>query len=427
MHHVADHIKIHSEEGQVKDYLLYFVPRRTMICETVLKEEKVYGEIKIGELQLDILPYDYDLLSMDLETSYRECALDGDRTSLFYVARALMKLQAMYGTIPQIFGKGSCAKTVAEMLVRMRRETPITDGIVAPKIDSLLLIDREVDLITPLCSQLTYEGLIDEVFGVEHGYVSLPAEMIETKEPPKDANKKMKFALNSGDKVYSEIRDLNFSVVGPLLAQKTKSISQQYDERHGVKTVGQMKDYVQKLPAIQIEHRSLGIHTNVAEVIMRRTREPDFHRLLESEQAIICGHENSRVQEYIEDCIGRQEPLLKVLRLVCLMSLAANGLKPKTLDALRDEILQAYGFEYLPTLNNLERLGMCRRQDGRSTFSQVRKSLRLVVDNIDERAPTDISYVYSGCTTVCASSRGAGEDGVAGHGRYPPLTPGTRL
>ena len=42
--------------------------------------------------------------------------------------------------------------------------TPVT-----PQIDMILLIDREVDMVTPLCTQLTYEGLIDEIIGVHNG------------------------------------------------------------------------------------------------------------------------------------------------------------------------------------------------------------------------------------------------------------------
>ena len=38
-----------------------------------------------------------------------------------------------------------------------------------PQIDMILLIDREVDMVTPLCTQLTYEGLIDEIIGVNNG------------------------------------------------------------------------------------------------------------------------------------------------------------------------------------------------------------------------------------------------------------------
>lgn len=34
------------------------------------------------------------------------------------------------------------------------------------QIDCLFVIDRVTDLITPLVTQLTYEGLIDEAYGI---------------------------------------------------------------------------------------------------------------------------------------------------------------------------------------------------------------------------------------------------------------------
>ena len=34
----------------------------------------------------------------------------------------------------------------------------------------------QIDLISPLITQLTYEGLIDEMFGVQNSSVSLPAD-----------------------------------------------------------------------------------------------------------------------------------------------------------------------------------------------------------------------------------------------------------
>jgi hypothetical protein len=40
----------------------------------------------------------------------QECYLEGDQTSLYHAAKGLMTLQALYGTIPQIFGKGECAR-----------------------------------------------------------------------------------------------------------------------------------------------------------------------------------------------------------------------------------------------------------------------------------------------------------------------------
>jgi hypothetical protein len=38
----------------------------------------------------------------------------------------------------------------------------------SPLFDTLMIIDRTVDLITPVVTQLTYEGLIDEFYGIKH-------------------------------------------------------------------------------------------------------------------------------------------------------------------------------------------------------------------------------------------------------------------
>ena len=55
-----------------------------------------------------------------------------------------------------------------DYLLNLRRERPDAEFPTVCEIDTLLLIDREVDLITPVATQLTYEGLIDEVFGINN-------------------------------------------------------------------------------------------------------------------------------------------------------------------------------------------------------------------------------------------------------------------
>jgi len=39
----------------------------------------------------------------------QQCYLESDRTTMFYAAKALMTLQALYGVIPNLYGKGECA------------------------------------------------------------------------------------------------------------------------------------------------------------------------------------------------------------------------------------------------------------------------------------------------------------------------------
>ncbi len=44
------------------------------------------------------------------------------------------------------------------------------------QIDTLILVDRTVDPLTPLCTQLTYEGLVDETLHIKNGVVQIGAE-----------------------------------------------------------------------------------------------------------------------------------------------------------------------------------------------------------------------------------------------------------
>ena len=375
-----------------QEYSLFFVPRRTLICEEILSHGGVYGALAIGQFDLDLIPIDDDVLSLELPLSFKQCFLEGDRSALYYVARSLMKLQSKFGQIPNIMGKGHCARSVADMMMRMGTQLGEEhfDGR-APEIDQIILIDRDVDLITPLCTQLTYEGLIDEYFQIQNGFVTLDAELLGVQQNPDQKRKK---PLNSNDKLYAEYRDKNFAVLGPILSKKALYISEIYDERHQAQTVGQIKDFMKKLGELQQEHSSLRVHTNIAERISTFTRTQQFTSRLEAEQSLLAGPED--VTAYIEELINRQESLTKVLRIACLMSLTNNGIKGKYFDFLRREILQTYGYDKLFTLDNLERLGMLKRNESRSPWPSIRKALHLVVDDCNEAEPNDISYVYSG-------------------------------
>lgn len=63
----------------------------------------------------------------------------------------------------------ACYQLVANMMLRMKREFAGSQNQILPVFDTLLLLDRNVDLLTPLATQLTYEGLIDEIYGISNG------------------------------------------------------------------------------------------------------------------------------------------------------------------------------------------------------------------------------------------------------------------
>ena len=94
--------------------------------------------------------------------------MDNETSSLYQVARGLMTIQSLYGIFPNVIGKGRYARNVFDLMVRMRRDIgPDADPPMAPQIDTLMILDRTVDLTSPVVTQLTYEGLIDECYGIK--------------------------------------------------------------------------------------------------------------------------------------------------------------------------------------------------------------------------------------------------------------------
>ncbi|KAK4578715.1 hypothetical protein RGQ29_028701 [Quercus rubra] len=371
MKFICSNVHDDVSKGLQREYFVYFVPRRTVVCEKILEEENVYNLMTIGEYPLYIVPLDEDVLSFELDLAYKESQVDGDTSSLWHIAKAIHKLEFSFGVIPNVRAKGKGSVRVADILNRMQAEEPVNSpDMVVPEINTLILLDREVDMVTPMLSQLTYEGLLDECLHVNNGSVELDASIMGLQQE----GKKIKVPLNSSDKLFKEIRDLNFEVV-----VQTQSVSE-------------LKDFVKKLNSLPEMTR----HINLAQHLSTFTSKPAFLGQLDMEHTIVEAQSYDICFEYIEELIHKQEPLVNVLRLLILFSITSSGLPKKQFDYLRRELLHSYGFEHMATLNNLEKAGLLRKQESKSNWLTIKRALQLVVEDTDTANPNDIAYVFSG-------------------------------
>lgn len=172
LHSVEHHLILSfREEGsrQRKEFHLFFVPCKSLLCEKKLQNRGVFGNFTlIEEFPCDLFPFDNDLVSMELNNAFREFYLENDPSCLYQVAQVLQGLQKLYGKFARITGRGPAASKVWDLMQRLSREENDKNSNQTPTIDHLLLIDRSIDLLTPLVTQLTYEGLIDEIFGINN-------------------------------------------------------------------------------------------------------------------------------------------------------------------------------------------------------------------------------------------------------------------
>ncbi|KAI3896629.1 hypothetical protein MKX03_036089 [Papaver bracteatum] len=276
---ISAHIRNDISKGTTqREYYVYFVPRRTVACEKIFDEEKVHHLLTIGEYPLYMIPLDEDVLSFELDRlAYRDYLVDGDTSALWHIAKSIRKLEYSFGVIPNVMAKGKASARIAEILTRMQvEEEPSDVGI--PEINTLILLDREVDMVTPMCFQLTYEGVMDEILHVDNGCVELDASIIMDNQ--QQQGKQTKVPLNSSDKIFKETRDLNFGVIVQFLNQKATDMRQDYKEFHTAnQSFTEVKDF----------------HVNLAQHLTTFTSKPSFSRKLDMELTVVVQDSSYKV------------------------------------------------------------------------------------------------------------------------------------
>jgi vacuolar protein sorting-associated protein 33A len=344
-----------------------------------------------------------------------------------------MQIQQRHGLFPRMLGKGENARRLANLLQRARRELNADEAstqyttMPSSSIENLIIIDRDVDFATVLLTQLTYEGLIDEFVGIKRNHAEIDASIVgggsqsrlqstaSSATPAQATSKAMKrrVKLDSSDTLYARLRSSNFSTIGPTLNKVARRLESDFEGRHG-RSISELRDFVGKLGGLQSEHQSLATHVNLAEDMTRHTRSDIFSKELEVQQNLAAGSDPSSQHDNIEELIARDTPLPTILRLLCLESTVAGGMKPRDLESFKRQVLHAYGYQHLLTLNNLEKMELLQSRSSatalllpvggapqqtsgmKTNYSHLRKELRLIIDDYNENDPDDIAYVYSG-------------------------------
>lgn len=396
---IAQHIQNDLNRDQ-RSYNIILVPRKLEICDYILENEGVYGYVEMFEWNLHLIPLDANLLSLERFESFKSLYIENDFTILHSIAKSLILMEDIYGTIPVFHGKGDQSEMVWDLFIRLKELMKLPprarEGGVG--ISEVILLDRRCDLITPLISQLTYEGILDDNIRIQSGYIRIAKEITGKEQDSK-------VVVNAKDPVFGMIRSLHFSSVPQTLSAITKGLRSSYSEGKSLSSVPQLKNFVQKLPDLTKKHDSLSIHTKVSEHIMNKMKRQEFQRQLYFERGILEAVEKSHITDYIEECIQRQMPHHIPLRLICLMSTTNNGIKPKYFLTLKRAFLHSYGHKHLVTFTNLFKVGLLEHKEeeqskaSKSTFKQLSKQLKLVPKDpgsYDVHAPKDMSYVYGG-------------------------------
>ena len=127
--------------------------------------------------------------------------------------------------------------------------------------------------------------------------------------------KQQKFALNSADKVYLELRDLSFAAVGPKLSERAKSLQTDYKGSKGSeRSLAELKDFAAQLKSLP----NITRHINLAEAINRVISRQNFRDRVTVEQSLLDGHSIDGCCETIEVRLSHWD-LLRIHKMMLLL------------------------------------------------------------------------------------------------------------
>ena len=243
-----------------REFYVLFVPRRTIECDEMLIESGMFSEINksnIAEINMDLVPLDEDLLSLEEPNNFKHHLLEDDDTYKVYAQYSIHRLESIYGKIPHKFGIGPAATKLIKMVEENRLNVDQTGNNstygAESEIDALIMFDRKIDLISPLCMMQTFEGFIDEHIGIKMTKVKVDNTIIYP-----DASIREELKINENDStdldmtsetpLYADIRDKHFDFAGGYLAEKLNEINQLLQKQQNSReTTEDIKNFIDKI------------------------------------------------------------------------------------------------------------------------------------------------------------------------------------
>ncbi|XP_026191366.1 uncharacterized protein LOC34621417 [Cyclospora cayetanensis] len=325
------------------------------------------------------------------------------------------------------------------------------------KADMLVVFDRRADLVTPLCTTFTYEGLLDSMLGMDGSGIEVPKHLLQQQQQQqqqqhhlgsKASASEASFSSGGverdlvmieparrqrvslvGDSLYAALKNLHQSEVGGALHRVASDIQQTYREKESLRTIADISSFMPKFKAKQQEHSSLSLHVKLASFVSAVAKHPAYHHRLCIEDQILQGggtgpsgtfgacsvemfealiDESAATEAAAASgcCSAAAATLDDVYRLMCLASVINGGLKAKYLEPLLRSVVQQHGLPELRRIAALHKVGLLREQQaqrsgkaaasgmGLQRWKLIKDKCRLMVE--EDQAARDIAYACSG-------------------------------
>lgn len=388
--------------GTVKsiDINIIFIPGETPKIIEYLIEMNHINVFGLYSFSIDILPIDYDLFSLDNDESFREIYIDKNNSSIEQLANIVLKLEVAFGKIKHKYIKGNNAKLFFDLLFNKEEEHNIKS---TDETFGMIVLDRSVDFITPFLSNLTFEGLVDECYGIDKGQINVKKKLFKGKF--KEFDKKIKpekdmmiYPLTSDiNGFYCDLRCFHYQTVLKYLLGLSNRMEEIKKNKNNLKSLSEVGDTAIELQ--KLVHINSYKQDNM-EMIHEIFKIVDEDYQIK-ENSILQGISQSNSETFYDDCITDKKDLDKILSLMILESLTQNGIENYA--KIKRDILAVYGYQNIFLLRNLETLEWLKEKDKlslkkifKSNYQQISEKLNLFTEDFFLGKTDSLSYVHQG-------------------------------
>ena len=364
--------------------VILIIPRYTLICQQIILN---YGyttvhndlpkypnsEVSVFDFHADFLPVEDNFFLMPSYRSFLQLQIDHDYSEVYNSGRALAKIQTIFGRIPQVFSIGINAERVKNVMNEMN-DTANTLRTATPQIDSLIIIDRIADMVTPFLTPTNVEGLIDNLYGINFGICVPPKGIISepsiTMTDQNDIFKQTRM-LSLG-KVHERIKEIVLELQASIDALQDKNMSFRKKNEAIIKAA-EMRNMIAKFEQ----------QMNIIDATTTNTVEkyPAFNTIITREFSLI--QNGQPIVDLAENLVTNWNDWTTALRLLCLQSIAGLTHSKKTVSYIQKELCSEFGLETQPMIIGLEHLRFISLSPFFIKWSSVVKELDIFPEGDD--------------------------------------------
>ena len=343
---------------------IIFIPGESYELIEYMMANELINNFKIFSFNMDFLPIDNDLLSMEKDNCFREIYIDKNLTSISELANAFVKLESCFGKVKYRYYKGDNSKIFDNLVREKEKENNIKT---TEQILGMITLDRSIDFLTALTTNYTYEGLIDDFFNINCGTIKIKESFIrDTSLKNKNSNTEatVTYGLTSSiNPFYCQIRCMNYIDANLFIKQISEyyhKIAEQNKDKGKAsieeikKATNDINTYIKEVKAPLFANKNILYH------IINNISDSQYKQHIKNEQILLTGELPPNLHLYYDDYICDKKDLNKLLKLLAIECLTQGGVQDYNI--IKRDILNIYGYQNIFLFRDLENLGWLKEK-----------------------------------------------------------------